>query len=274
MEYLKNNKIVIVSELYCGHINGSFIDCLDMYYNLKESGYNCDLIILVHLQYVKPLIKKLNQLYTNILSNDIVKHIHNNINNIKSDDIIICKYESIKSNLIDYTKFKNIYIINDWKLTADFINKTNLDIDSIDSIKGILATPFLFNYSQKVIIDYIKFNKFRLNNMRITTKLDTFDKYKDYDTLKQQAYFNIHNYAKLIYERRKLDGLSLCMEIKGKLIFEFLYFNKKVEYLPTNKSFDDGLTDYLQLFNINDNIKQELTISKEEIEEKLVFFRK
>ena len=107
---LSTNKIYIVVELYCGHIHGSFIDCLDMYYNLKNYGIDCDLIIFVHLRYVKSLIKRLNVLYTNVLCNDIIKHISNNINVIKSNDIIVCKYESIKNKIIDYNKFNNIYI--------------------------------------------------------------------------------------------------------------------------------------------------------------------
>jgi hypothetical protein len=32
---------------------------------------------------------------------------------------------------------------------------------------------------------------------------------------------------------------------------------------------DDGLTEYLKLFNINDNVGQELIISPEEIKDKL-----
>ena len=183
-----NNKIYIIAELYCGHIHGSFIDCLDTYYNLKLRGYDCDLVILVHLQYVKPLIKRLNTLYTPVLCNDIVKRISSNINNVSPADIIICKYESIKNSLIDYNKYNNIYLINDWTLTADFINKTAIDFDSINSIKGILGTPFLQQYTNKLIVDYIKFSKYRLDNMRISYKLDTFSQYDEYDTLKQQQY--------------------------------------------------------------------------------------
>ena len=265
-----DSKIYIIAELYCGHIHGSFVDCLDTYYNLKSAGYLCELVVLVHLQYVKPLIKRLNTLYTPILANDIVKHISSNINNVRTDNTVICKYESIKNGLVDYNKYKNIYLINDWTLTADFINKTALNLDNIESIKGIIGTPFLQQYTNKLIVDYICFNKFRLDNMRVSYKLDVFDQYDEYDTLKQQQYFNVHNYRRLIYRRRKLYGLSMCMEMKGKLIFEFLYFNKPVYYLPINKCFNDGLTDYLSLFDIDDNIEQDINISKEEITTKLV----
>lgn len=262
-----NNKIYIIAELYCGHIHGSFIDCLDTYYNLKSAGYLCELVILVHLQYVKPLIKRLNTLYTPVLANDIVKHISSNINAVSPDDIIICKYESINNGIIDYNKYKNIYIINDLNLTNELVSgQIDIDLDKIESIKGIFATPFLKQYTNKVIVDYMKFSQFRLDNMRITNKLGIFDKYEEYDLLKREQYFNVHNYKELVFKRRYYGWI----EIKGKLIFEFLYFNKKAHYSPVNKSMNDGLTDYLLLFGIDDNIEQYICISKEEIEDKLV----
>ena len=47
--------------------------------------------------------------------------------------------------------------------------------------------------------------------------------------------------------------------------------NKKVFYSVKNKTIDDGLTNYLRLFNINDNFDQEITITPEEVIDKLGF---
>ena len=96
--------------------------------------------------------------------------------------------------------------------------------------------------------------------------------YKNYEQLKSNKLFNIHQYDKLFYIRHKLTDMQLYMEMKGKLIFEFLYFGKKVHYSPDNKMFDDGLTDYFQLFNIDDNIEQDIHINKKEIYNKLIQF--
>lgn len=57
----------------------------------------------------------------------------------------------------------------------------------------------------------------------------------------------------------------------GKLIFEFLYLGRSVYYSSKNKCFDDGLTYYLKLFDIDDNKTQKIEIKKEDIEEKLFF---
>lgn len=261
-----SKKIYIIAELFCGHIHGSFIDCLDTYYNLKELGLDCELIILVHLQHINTWKSKLNQLYYPILVRDILKHINTKIPNINKDDIIICKYESLKNNTIDYHNYNNIYIINDLILTGDYIKGTNvINIDNIDSIKGVLSTNFLKQFLHKVIINYIPFSKFRLDNMKVSYKLGEFSDYDNYHMLKQQDYFNVHQYQSLKYSRHYLGGV----EIKGKLIFEFRYFNKPVKYLSIKKFMNDGLTDYLALFGINDNIDQDITISKDEISKSL-----
>lgn len=55
----------------------------------------------------------------------------------------------------------------------------------------------------------------------------------------------------------------------GKLIFEFIYYNKKVKYFNTNYSKPDGLTYYLKLFNIDDTYSQYLNITKQDVINKL-----
>lgn len=104
--------------------------------------------------------------------------------------------------------------------------------------------------------------------MKISYILGEFSDYDDYDMLKRQDYFNVHQYQALKYHRYYVGGL----EIKGKLIFEFKYFDKSVKYLSVNKSIDDGLTDYLKLFGIDDNFDQDVTISKDDIIDKLVSY--
>jgi len=47
---------------------------------------------------------------------------------------------------------------------------------------------------------------------------------------------------------------GVYIENIGKLIFEYLYLNRTVDYYPYRKHTDDGLHYYLQLFGIDDNI--------------------
>ena len=53
------------------------------------------------------------------------------------------------------------------------------------------------------------------------------------------------------------------------MIFEFSALGKRVYYSRENKTQDDGLTEYLKLFGIDDNIDQEIKISEEELFDKL-----
>ena len=94
----------------------------------------------------------------------------------------------------------------------------------------------------------------------------------EYDSIKEDPKFNIHDFSALDYRRRNFYDDNLYIEIKGKAIFEFLYFNKPVYYHSTPKTLDDGLTDYLRLFNVDDNVEQMLKINNKDIYNKLVNF--
>ena len=93
-----------------------------------------------------------------------------------------------------------------------------------------------------------------------------------YETDKYIPNFNIHDYGSLIYTRRNYFDADYYVEIKGKSIFEFLYYEKPVFYNAKPKTIDDGLTDYIRYFGIDDNITQELKIPKDVIYEKLIYF--
>ena len=80
-----------------------------------------------------------------------------------------------------------------------------------------------------------------------------------------------HECELFIYQRWYEIKPGLFVENIGKLIFEFNYFNKQVIYMNDNKSINDGLHHYLNLFGIDDNKTQPILISKKEIEDKLFY---
>ena len=49
------------------------------------------------------------------------------------------------------------------------------------------------------------------------------------------------------------------------MIFEFSALDKKVYYSNDNKTHNDGLTYYLKLFDIDDNISQEIHINEKRL---------
>lgn len=307
MIMLKDKKIYIVINMY-NKLNGSIIDCVDLYINIKKLDINCELIIIYNPYDCKDntdysIIMQLKDLifryYKLPMVATIMKHIkiNNRIKNIsgystllttnknKSNIINMFDYNTLLDGLIitDYhtcTKYLNknheVILISELTLMADLFNKkTNINILKDNyNIKKIIGTKFMKNYCDSDILFeyYMPMSEFRLNNIKMNNNNIIYDNYNNYEADKLDSDFNIHNYAGIKYNRRYLPYHDVCMEAKGKLLFEFLYFNKYVYYNAVPKQDNDGLTDYLNYFNIDDNISQELKISKEEIYDKLIKF--
>lgn len=307
MIMLKDKKIYIVINMY-NKLNGSIIDCVDLYINIKKLDINCELIIIYNPYDCKDntdysIIMQLKDLifryYKLPMVATIMKHIkiNNRIKNIsgystllttnknKSNIINMFDYNTLLDGLIitDYhtcTKYLNknheVILISELTLMADLFNKkTNINILKDNyNIKKIIGTKFMKNYCDSDILFeyYMPMSEFRLNNIKMNNNNIIYDNYNNYEADKLDSDFNIHNYAGIKYNRRYLPYHDVCMEAKGKLLFEFLYFNKYVYYNAAPKQDNDGLTDYLNYFNIDDNISQELKISKEEIYDKLIKF--
>ena len=93
-------------------------------------------------------------------------------------------------------------------------------------------------------------------------------KYIDHKKDIENYHSGIHSFAEYHY-CRWYQKKGVYQENIGKLLFEYRYFDTPVRYYPFNKSFDDGLTYYLKLFEIDDSIEQDLIISASDISSKL-----
>lgn len=85
--------------------------------------------------------------------------------------------------------------------------------------------------------------------------------------LKYNEVDHIFDYKNLIYRRRKYLSYE---EQFGRLIFEYILLNKTVYFL-NEKHTEDGLTDYLNHFNIEFNGDRIVT-SKEELSERMKIY--
>ena len=268
-----SKKVCILSTITNSILDGSFIDCLDLYYNIREY-IDTDYYILLPPEHTLLFLHKLKSIFTIELYNNILKHIYpyNFPIDYSLYNLFIYRYNYYLTNP-DIAKFNSI-LINSWTAMQELIyNRNNIFI----RFKNVISTPFILNYdrSRRYFIDYHKLSKYRLDNIMHNNILcNTFSNYDEYQELKVTKNFNVHNYSGLTYARHKHDNTDFYMEMKGKLIFEFLYFNKPVHYSPIHKYFNDGLTDYLSLFNIDDNIEQDLHISSSHIYHNLVKFTK
>lgn len=259
------NKILIIAVNNDDYIGGNLIDCIDLYYNIRNY-ITTDLIILTEKHKIKLLYKKFKSTFS--IYNDIISHIYLYNYKIPFDkyDLIIYRYNYYKFNQ-NILNYKGL-MISGWSFIRDIINK-RVNPNQFN----ILCSPFIKQFTNtQYFTYYMKLSEYRLNNIIMKNTNKVFTNYNIYEKLKSDNNFNIHEYDKIEYIRHLVDDNNLYMEMKGKLIFEFLYFNKKVHYSPINKLFNDGLTDYLNLFGIDDNIEQDLNISKEKIYNKLIKF--
>lgn len=262
-------------------ISGDIFDFIDLYYNMKNF-IDCDLKLIGSKTDIINFTKFLYKSYTNLFISDIIKHIVI-VDNI--DDNKIYKKFSAYDNIIISSKLLSkvdVNITNEFNkvislMTLRGMFRLNNNNEIINKSNFVyLCTPVILNNINNIKCNFIeyysRFSQFRLDNIKVSNNNIVFDDYNNYDTLKYNNKFNIHTYSGIIYKRRDFYKENMYLEMKGKLLFEFLYFNKYVYYNSKPKSFDDGLTDYLKYFNIDDNISQQLKITKDELYNKIIKF--
>jgi len=265
---------------------GTTFDYIDLFCNISTIA-DVDFKLFVEAYYVCDFISYIKNSYNSNFINRILKHMciikdPNEISSIilnSNNFNIAFIHFSILQRYLDkqiIERYKKIYIISSWRMIRNFLYDDDVFPSyNYDNIK-ILASPFFKKFLiQKNIpltkyqLHYSKLSSYRLDNIKLGYD-GVFSDYENYSICRHtNKNFNIHNFGKLFYTRRS-DALYL--ESKAKTLFEFLYFNKPVYYSSKNKVMDDGLTDYLKLFNVDDNISQELYIPSSEVYEKLIKF--
>lgn len=274
-------KILIIALLSKDYISGNLIDCIDIYYNIRKY-LPTDLIILVDTSLLSTFYYKLKTTFTKEVYSEVLSFVKTTTYNIDFDKYfkIICRYNYLRFNQ-NILNYKNIFVIVGWNMIRNIV-----DYDRNILKYHIISTPFIYQFIPKfkykdIYISPIKFSEYRLNNIILSknSKNKIFNDYNNYDIIKHNKEFNIHSYERLNYYRHIKDkyditSITQYIEIKGKSIFEFLYFGKQVHYLPINKYFNDGLTDYFKLFNIDDDIEQDININKKELYNNLIKFNK
>lgn len=259
-------------------LDGTFTTILDIYFNLKKINFSPIFMcpknnfhyifkyyrFFIDTYFIKN-IKFIDNL--NILSNYKYDVIITTANVFRQNPTL--KFNCNKLIILDTLElFYNIY----YQKKDRFVNSI---LASTENFK-ILANGYYqkFNYPNYVEY-YIKFSEERLrfiqnksnnkNNILYTTSNDnTYDQWRSMK--------NIHSFKEYHYNRWIYIDNGIYFENIGKLIFEYIYLNKKVQYSIKNRKNDgDGLTYYLKLFDIDDkkNLILNELIDKKNIADKL-----
>jgi hypothetical protein len=281
MESIKKNAIVI----YYPFLDGTSTSLIDSFYNLKNYVNNIYCYILFdssknmvkqNIEYIKTLnhsvpIKLLNPIYVDIHSlNEFIKH--NKFNNLIMSFGVFRFIDSIPF------QYEKLILLDAGRIIYDFYNQNS---KFINYVKGLPNTIMLGNKMNQAFFDwenyfiyYHKFSKERFNHLKklhvIEGSVSSCKRTKNGNMLLNNMMLNELHYNRW---RSVTDDNSVFSENIGKMIFEFSALGKKVYYSPLNKTHDDGLTEYLRLFNIDDSFEQQINITEQQLFDKLGFHK-
>jgi hypothetical protein len=169
-------------------------------------------------------------------------------------------------------KYNHLFILDAGRIAYDYIIDGSNHINYVKTlprmtIYGNKANKLFFGDIENYKIWYHKFSQERFNHLKqlnVINQTLTEDKREITGNLK----FDYLLSNELNYNRwREIKGDY--RENIGKMIFEFSALGKKVVYSPKNKTSNDGLTEYLALFDIDDTKEQEIKITEEQLFDKL-----
>lgn len=253
--------------IYYPYLDGTSTSLIDTYYNLKSFGVDIECYVAVdtsdmkrNLEYIQTLKKSTPKdfYYKTIL----LKEIYNkNFNNLIMSFGIFRFVDKLPTN------YNHLFLLDAGRIPYDYFLNNKAFINHVKKLKNVCVygnrcNQIFFNFS-KYKIWYHKFSKERFNFLKklvVIQQTLTEDKRENTGNIK----FDYMLSNELKYNRwREINGEY--RENIGKMIFEFSALGKKVVYSPKNKNCDDGLTEYLALFGINDKIEQKIVINEEQL---------
>src|SRR5574344_15274 len=274
-------KLNIIYYLY--ELNGAYTSFEDLYYNLRRY-LGCDIQWYVFYD-TRSIIKRFDSYIA--LENNIcylpIKYgtMHYKI----TGDINI-----ISSEVIDLINKDALDIISQqtYLFYPAFIYKLESNVDEFvqqqqyikDNHVITICNEFNSHYVKDYFVWYMKFSEERITNLRalstnVNDTLTSEEYFKNKKNLLNMKPFSYKTYQYFRYSKKSKDnpytefGADYYENI-GKLMFEFLLLEKKAYYYCKNKHIDDGLTEFMQQFDIDDNYDYDLnTINNNVLFEKL-----
>jgi len=257
--------------IYYPYLDGTTTSLIDTWYNLNHfTKVNC--YIISDVTDVKKSVSFLMQLmksvpysfqYTVISLTEFYK---------KEYDSLILSFGIFRFVKELPKNYNNIFMLDAGRIFYDAVVDNNRYIDYLATLKNV--TMYGNKSNQKYInnkidykIWYHKFSEERFNHLK------TLQQENSKVTMQDRLCT-----GNLPFDNLKSDELTYCRwreekgiysENIGKLIFEFSALNKTVHYLPKHKTKDDGLTEYLSLFGIDDNKVQDIHITESQLFDKL-----
>ena len=272
-KYIKNieGDFLVQILIYYPYFDGTSTSLIDTYYNLKRYGVDVECYIAVDTDNVKQNIEYIKTLKKSVPSDFVSRTIPLNQIYDKQFDNLIVSFGIFRfvERLPD--KYNHLFILDAGRIAHDAILNGS---KYINYVKQLCNTTVYGNKANDKLcqmenykIWYHKFSQERFNHLK---QLPLEQKTITTADREQKGHMKFNNLFsnEYCFSRYKKDE-GIFRENIGKMIFEFSALGKKVLYKPTNKFCDDGLTEYLELFGIDDTKEQEIHITEEELFDKL-----
>lgn len=257
--------------------NGCFTTIIDLFYNYNRNKE----LIVYNSNAITSLYTIMNIRFNKKICNDIIKSLTLNFPNrierccstFSLIDYIITNNITISGDtiyLIDSGEVFNFYIHN----KNDIINYCithNMKYKKIYILLSENNLKYINSINNVEIISYKhNLSRYRLDNTKVYNNNKIIDS-ETYGKIKNHNK-NIHSYSGYKYNRWYKYTDKIYYENIGKLLFEFIYYNKKSIYSNKNKCIDDGLTYMFNRFGLSDNKDFALSdiLSKYDVEQELL----
>lgn len=268
--------------IYYPYLDGTTTSLIDLYFNLSHyMNVNCYIIIDTSQENVKRNVKYIQTL-KNSIPFDKFKFTYIQLSKLNE----FCLNHKFNNLILSFGIFRflntlpfhynKLIILDSGRIIYDYYCCNSKFISYVKSLNNVFIlgnnmNKHFFNYEQYFLY-YHKFSHERFDFLKciLSNDLVVTENVREKTGNIDMKYLQSN---KLYYNRwRDVKGDNkIYSENIGKMIFEFSALNKFVHYSPINKTHDDGLTEYLRLFDIDDNYELIIKISENELFDKLGF---
>lgn len=143
------------------------------------------------------------------------------------------------------SNYKKVYLLAN-PINMSVYNKALKHYDNVE----------MYEYYAKLStyrIDYFSSKAISGNTLLRTQILKPLYPENSYIYADHSKFINTLTYNRYAYCRHFMLENGLYIENIGKILFEYLYLGRDVDYYPTNKMIDDGMHYYLKQIEIDDN---------------------
>jgi hypothetical protein len=274
-------KIDLVYYLY--ELNGAYTSFEDLFYNLKKyTDWTVRLIVFFDDKSIAKRFKRylgtdLDIVYLPLNHGRMHYDLQGNSCVISSEMIDLVQNKVIdlnfKRKFLFYPAFiyKKEYSQEEFDKMISYIN----DNDIIT-----ICNRFNSKFVKNSFVWYMKFSEERINRLKgistdengILTSEEYFQRKKNKLDIKPFSYkeYDYFRYSKKTEDNPYTEFGADYYENIGKMMFEFLLLGKKAYYSCKNKKINDGLTEFLSEFSIDDNYDFDLNgLSKKQLNDVL-----